>query len=256
MNKLFYHFYCCENSKVWTEILDEQVSLILTSNLVHNLSKIDVSVIVRTQEDVEKAIDEFGKHKIKMNLEFIRNPFETDKQMMESLDGDQTITENYTMKKIYAEVFNDPSKCNIGYIHSKGITSHLKDDDYGQQRYKLWRQFLNWGVIENWEKCINALDTHDIAGANYFDYPAKHYSGNFWWATSDYIRRLPDPSTTYWWKTLQASATDYWLRNCSDRFRDEQWPCNLSGAKIFNLYTPPENPANRTTPREEYVHKA
>jgi hypothetical protein len=34
-------------------------------------------------------------------------------------------------------------------------------------------------------------DTYETSGCNYMEEPFPHYSGNFWWASTNYIRRLP-----------------------------------------------------------------
>jgi hypothetical protein len=74
-----------------------------------------------------------------------------------------------------------------------------------------------------------------MVGVNYLNTPEPHYSGNFWWANSSHIRKLPDPSTTDWWHKLKQETKDNWLRTAPDRFRDEMWPCNVNGAKIMTL---------------------
>ena len=34
------------------------------------------------------------------------------------------------------------------------------------------------------------LDNYDTCGVNLLEDPVMHYSGNFWWAKSDYIKNL------------------------------------------------------------------
>ena len=181
--------------------------------------------------------------------------------MLNALESPTTATENITMRKIWNNSQNEDMK--ILYLHSKGITStlkHLEMTEWGASTFKTyyyWRQFLNWGVIENWRKCYEALRINDIAGVNYYNEPSKHFSGNYWWANSSYIKRLPDPSTTDWWINIKNKSSDPWLKSAGDRFRDEQWPCSLDDVRVYNVYSPDQNdnPAGKVFPRILYEDK-
>jgi hypothetical protein len=70
------------------------------------------------------------------------------------------------------------------YIHTKGV-SHYGTEKY--ERVRDWRIFMEYFVITNWRRCVKDLEQYDVAGANYATNPS-HYSGNFWWATSNYIK--------------------------------------------------------------------
>jgi hypothetical protein len=73
------------------------------------------------------------------------------------------------------------------YLHTKGV-SHLHPNM--RKNIDAWVRYLDLYNIAKWEECVNALDTHDVAGGLYVEDP-KHFSGNFWWANSDYIKTLP-----------------------------------------------------------------
>ncbi|HMD53993.1 MAG TPA: glycosyltransferase [Phycisphaerae bacterium] len=49
---------------------------------------------------------------------------------------------------------------------------------------------MQYFVVERYQDCIALLRTHDICGVNWRESPWPHFSGNVWWATSDYIKRL------------------------------------------------------------------
>lgn len=80
----------------------------------------------------------------------------------------------------------------ILYLHPKGIS---QDQKYSTWRPKPnlqdWRNFMEYWVIEQWPDCIEKLKTHDAVGVNLRTWPWPHFSGNMWWATADYIRKLP-----------------------------------------------------------------
>lgn len=83
----------------------------------------------------------------------------------------------------------------IMYWHLKGV-SHLTNP--GVQN---WREYMEYWTIDRYQDCIEELDNEfDTVGTNWIDEPFhgvdhavrnwKHYSGNFWWARSSYIKKL------------------------------------------------------------------
>lgn len=63
-----------------------------------------------------------------------------------------------------------------------------------------WRRYLEHFTIDQWRTCVSELDSHDCVGAELCtggflggkQHSQLHYSGNFWWTTSKYIRTLDD----------------------------------------------------------------
>jgi hypothetical protein len=124
--------------------------------------------------------------------------------------------------------------------------------------YQYWREYLEWGVIENYKNCLDSLEYSDLAGVNFYNTPSPHFSGSFFWATSKYIKTLPDPSTKEWWYNLQKYTKSDWLRTADDRFRDEMWVCcNEKYPLVYVLHTLPTetNLAAVTLKRQDYVGK-
>lgn len=113
-----------------------------------------------------------------------------------------------TLKRI--EKFSLDTLCNykILYFHSKGMsrTNHLNS--------QWWRLYMEHYLIREWKKCIRFLDKYDCAGASYFEdtyvgfYP--HFSGNFWWANSNYIKKLD----TSYLSQENRQKTEFWI--CSN----------------------------------------
>lgn len=97
----------------------------------------------------------------------------------------------------------DPEDTVYFYLHTKGLRH------FGTQRedkvLKWIKNMLYWNV-EQWEKAVQCLKTHEAYGINY---TGNHYSGNFWWATRDHIRRLPDTIPAYY------TAPEDWV--CMDK---------------------------------------
>jgi hypothetical protein len=75
----------------------------------------------------------------------------------------------------------------ILYLHTKGITGEIN------QCIEDWVAYMIHHCINKWNDCIDKLKEYVTVGVDLRDYPALHYSGNFWWATSKHISSLPEP---------------------------------------------------------------
>ncbi len=251
-NIAYYHLYMTDNPVIWSCIFCEQIMYMERSSLLNNLDEIRIVVISKTDRRISKFI-EMCKYLIpeeKVKFLFFENPYSNDQEMLSNLESNKTISENHTMRLIYNDAQTE--NCNLLYIHSKGIKPYLTYDNMEIfVRYHHWRQYLNWGVLTNWKECIEKLNDYDIVGINYRKDPSPHFSGNFWWSKSSYIKTLPDPSTKLWWQKIKFETTDTWLKNVSDRFRDEMWPCSIN-PKVYNIHEMTENPAAKIIKYERY----
>ena len=99
------------------------------------------------------------------------------------------------------------------YMHTKGVTY---EHPILRRNVDGWVRYLDLYTISKWEECINALNTHDVAGGLYVENP-RHFSGNFWWVNSDYIKTLP---------TLDKE-------NIKPLERGEFWICSGEKAKVY-----------------------
>jgi len=253
-NYLYYHVYLTDDAGVWSSIVLEQLKCMEDAGLFEHLDKLRAVIITQEDPRLHRFVDIAHSFTNKLELLPIKNPYANDDEMLESIESEKSVTENITMQTIYRDAQQEDFR--LCYIHTKGITAVKKQLLAGNNatfmKYFYWRQYLNWGVLERWQECVDALDTYDIAGVNYQTDPSPHYSGSFWWTTSQHIRSLPDPSTKDWWHQLQQETSNQWLKTCSDRFRDEQWPCSRKGTKAFNIHTCDYNPAARIVKRKEY----
>lgn len=68
------------------------------------------------------------------------------------------------------------------YLHSKGASKN------GNPNVKAWVDYMEYFLIENYSLCLESLKTFDTVGVDYLPAPMPHYSGNFWWANSKYIK--------------------------------------------------------------------
>jgi hypothetical protein len=165
------------------------------------------------------------------------------------VSADSAFYEYPTLSFLHQQCSQMTEQTHVLYIHLKGVTRP------GDGNIADWRDFLNWAVIERWADCVAALADHDAAGPNWEMEPWPHFSGNFWWANSDYINRL-DPlahpvdcmnQNATQFKAHIAGGPPYW------RFDHEAWigskSPNISeiaksfstGAQHYNTRYPAEN---------------
>jgi beta-1,4-mannosyl-glycoprotein beta-1,4-N-acetylglucosaminyltransferase len=91
-----------------------------------------------------------------------------------------------TINKIRDFSIHNPN-CKILYLHTKGITQK------GSENVNDWVEMMLYFLIN--KDCISLLDDYDTVGCNYHDGSdnvPKHYAGNFWWATTNYLSSLPE----------------------------------------------------------------
>ena len=103
---------------------------------------------------------------------------------------------------------------NILYLHTKGIHQH-------NQCIEDWVEYMTYFNIIKWKQCIDALTKYHTVGVDLRLEPELHYSGNFWWSTSNHIASLPEPkdfsNLTAYPNALQSSRhnQEFWI--CYDK---------------------------------------
>lgn len=111
-----------------------------------------------------------------------------------------------TLNKLWDD--SKQSQFNVLYLHSKGAFRNNKN-------VQDWTEYLTYFNIERWKCIIEYLKKYDVVGVNLrknsplmnqqllkVGIPSKelglcHFSGNFWWAKSDYIKKLPKPDSLF-----------------------------------------------------------
>jgi len=219
-NKLYYHFFIPDIPSHWKLLLYEQLDCIEGSELPYFC---EVEMCVSSNEENFKELKELVNDYSFLNVTW----FDT------SIQDNREHYEGTTLLKLYDECSDYD---NVGYIHSKGITSLSK-------QVNRWRKVLEYGVIEKWRNNIQALNNgYDVSGICW-DVYGDHFSGNFWWGKSSYIKTLPRPVLQQWRKQI-VPVDSHW----SSRFRYESW-IGLENPKFNNLYE------NRCISRGEIINK-
>ena len=145
-------------------------------------------------------------------------------------------------------LINDFSNTNpnsyILYLHTKGIRYSKEDDKEND-----WINYMLYFLVEEYRNCISILDeNYDTVGCDYsieldqrvFDGchpypPPPHYSGNFWWANSNYLKTLPKLCI----QLPDRNAPEFWLFQNSPN--------------CYNLHSSNINHFHMTYPRSAYA---
>jgi hypothetical protein len=237
----YYHLYLTDDVAAWSTYLLDNYKRMEDTGLLDELEKIYL-VVIGNHHNIGLAYHLSKTLSHKYEFSAYENPMGEDKNLS-LLDNTQSfppqVTENVTIKKIYDHACREDAY--FLYNHSKGITSFERFLKTGQHsvfiNYYYWKEFLTWGVIDEWRNCIEAIGQmhYDVAGTNYLYDPEPHYSGSFWWTKSSHIRNLPDPDANDWWFALQKDHPNHHLRHASIRFKDEMWVCSRKNTRAFNI---------------------
>ena len=101
----------------------------------------------------------------------------------------ETGWEQVTLRKVHS--FAKTNDAYVFYAHTKGA--------YSQDRLaREWRVSMTHDTVTRWRECVESLKRVEAAGAYWLksghEEHADHnffFAGNFWWARTDYLRRLP-----------------------------------------------------------------
>lgn len=100
--------------------------------------------------------------------------------------------EDVTLRKVRSWCLGNPDWAVL-YVHTKGAYHPWPQNDQ-------WRERMTGELLGNWRAHVQALECHDTSGQFWRspeDEPGEvpwgpHYAGNFWWARSEYLARLPE----------------------------------------------------------------
>lgn len=231
--KIYYHNFLPEDS-TWIFITLDQFKMLEESGLM------DVATIKVLATGKKKELDMFRNicsNYPMVELTEVSNEV-TNEDVRAGLHNanknNKFVYESDTLRRIWVD--SQKEDFYALYMHGKGVTAFnrfIPSDITSFRNYYYWRKYLEWSTIERWKDCIEALETHDLVGCNYNDHPFKHFSGNFWWARSSYIRTLDDITDSPWWRSVKQP---YFV----DRLIDEMW-VGHKNPRIYSLHNPPNN---------------
>ena len=184
----FYHVYADGD---WLEPATQHIEELAVSGLIDNLDDMFLGIVGSPE----------NREKVERELPGV------------SVAWRATGYEQVTLEKVHEFAQTDDGA--VFYAHTKGAWS--KSD-----LAKQWRVSMTNDTVTRWPECVSKLQTYDAVGPFWLKSSepehAHHdhfFAGNFWWATSKYIRSLPPVKTDH-------------------RFQAEGW-IGLGVPKVFNM---------------------
>ena len=189
MNKIIGYIHICQ-AKNWERSFDLLWKEIIEYGLYEKSDCIRIGVVIEKDFIHDKRFDD-----PKINIIFNNKP--------------SSLYERPTLLHMRNE--STIENAFYWYIHTKGI-SHF---DKETEPFVIdWVKLLLYWNVRQWNYAIHILDSYDTYGCNY---NGSHYSGNFWWATSSYVKTLP----TY--------IENYYIA-------PEDWICKNVNVKAFSSF--------------------
>lgn len=156
------YFICCVGA--YKEIVAEQLETVQRSGLLAKTTKIICFICLYDPE-----------------IDAVLAPY-VDK--LKIITTTENLYERFALSNFRDHV--PPRHYYVYYFHSKGV-SHEPGSVYHERRRNL-----DYFILEKHEACLFWLDHgYDAVGASLSLYPTLHFSGNFWWAASRHMERLP-----------------------------------------------------------------
>jgi hypothetical protein len=127
-----------------------------------------------------------------------------------------------TLCELHNQTINNYDEGNVMYIHTKGVSNKSLQTD-------AWRLYMEYFLIDKWEECAELLNCHPCVGVHMNSDPHLHFSGNMWWARSDYIRSLASPCLE------SRSGCEFWICSSVKAQNSSAW-CIHEPPGGMNLY--------------------
>jgi GR25 family glycosyltransferase involved in LPS biosynthesis len=173
INKICF-LHSCTLINTGTYILDELYDEIKKSGLLNELDYLIVNNI---------------------GIKLDKNHFKNDKVKVINHSEESNLFEIPTLFKVlkFSKIHPD---CKLLYLHTKGISRN-------SQNVTEWTKYLTYFMVTKYKDCLLHLDNYDAVGCNYTLIPYVHFSGNFWWANTNYIKTidsiLMEKYDAEWW---------------------------------------------------------
>jgi hypothetical protein len=183
--RAYYHILLVNN---WKEIVIEQLTVMKRSGLYKIAREIKIGALGSDLKELEAVLKDYPKCSIAYYSENVKE------YEFATLD---ILHEDSKKGKPFYGV----------YFHVKGVSFPLNSGG------KYWRDYMNHYNLTTWKECVKKLQKgYDLCGVKLLGPQDRggwnlHYSGNFFWFKSTYIKKLT-PETTR-----------------KDRFRAEFWSC-------------------------------
>jgi hypothetical protein len=167
---IFFHF-CpkSENNSNHYNIINEQINTLIISGLYKKCKSIFYGCNCTN-------CDDFLNNYLKKYKKF--------KKLDNAICPNTKTYENMTINSILEFTKKYNGKFYGLYLHTKGTSSISESQNN-------WRKFMMYWLVIKYKLCIDILNRDFYTcGVNYLSLPEKHYSGNFFWFDSNYLKNL------------------------------------------------------------------
>lgn len=201
---IFWHI-CAIN--YWRDVVQDQLDSLQESGLLSKCEKVHITFLGENKEDLNWLVSD--KIQIK---NFSKNLKNYERICLNDLKDWSQQNESY-----------------VFYFHSKGVSKPQFRDNIWS-----WRKMMEYFLVQNHQKCIELLGSHDAIGISLREVgtDAKilnenhkfHFSGNFWWSKTNYLKKIPkipDIDMSY--------GGNYWL---CERWVLQPWP-NVVALELY-----------------------
>lgn len=97
--------------------------------------------------------------------------------------------EQYTNLLLKKEIDVSTEPFYIFRVHNKSL-NHYNTPNW--ENNKIIADEMDHHNIVRWQDCVAKLNEgYEAVGTNWVKQPWPHFKGNYWWTTSDYIKRVP-----------------------------------------------------------------
>lgn len=169
------HWYHVYADGTWQEPVTEHLTALEDSGLANALDHLTVGIVGSPE-----------------NREAVKATIGLEADWVEADTG----WEHVTLEPLHAW-----AKTTTGVV----LYAHSKSAHDPSPINRAWRTSMCYWNVIRWRDQTARLDTHDTAGCHWITDPEhRFYGGNYWWATTAYLSRLPalehrDRWCAEWW---------------------------------------------------------
>ena len=172
---VFWHNYLVND---WKKIVTEQFGKLVSSDLYGVCEAVKNGVVCNSQ-------DEANEHQVLMVD--LAKEHQVDPGKLQATYVFENNYEYCTLKML--QDFAQSNDAYVLYFHTKGVSCPPSYKRFKAKKEHKRRHMEEVNIL-GWSGCVEKLDEGYLCcGTNK---KWKFYSGNFWWANTDYIKTLPN----------------------------------------------------------------
>jgi hypothetical protein len=179
----------------WQDVLREQLTLLRVCELAGELAKIgDCVRVTHVGLGVEYLHAAAAEHGVPIQV-VLSDP---------NIHHFETFAMITIERLAKVELVQRP----ILYLHTKGVSSP------GHRGKIRWRHAMELCTVARWRQNVKHIADgagYDAVGVNWHQHGQQHFSGNFWIARPDWIRRLPDYVAYHHALSLTRYTCEMWI---------------------------------------------